>query len=117
VEFLRKLQANVEIGLLLLLITRSLAEVFRLEHITQGRVTLTEARPLVVGALVATIALGWAFITRSLRRHRLASGMVDGTIAVLFHYRVWFIAQSPQFEAPNDVGGRGSVDYSNRQAI
>jgi len=89
--FLREHQAAVGIGLLLLLITRSLAEVFRLEHINQGRITMTEVRPFVGGALVATIALGGVLITCGLHRQRFASGIGGGTIAVLFAYRVWFI--------------------------
>jgi hypothetical protein len=98
-RFARGHHADIGVALLLLLIVRSLAEVFRLEHVSHGRVTMTETRPFVLGVLVAAIALGGSLVARGVRRTRLATGIVGVTIAMLFVYRVRVIdpllTQSP----------------------
>ncbi|MEX2376318.1 MAG: hypothetical protein WD942_12165 [Dehalococcoidia bacterium] len=106
----RERQADIGIGLLVLLIARSLAEVFRLEHVAHGRLTLTEVRPFVVGALVATIALGGSLVARGVGRYRLGTSIVGGTIASLVIYRVRVIdpilRSSPALTPPSPTPDR-----------
>jgi hypothetical protein len=84
----KETSADIGIGMLVLLIARSLAEVFRLEHMSHGQVTLRETKPFVLGALIAVIALGASLIARRVGSPSTSTATCAATIGALFVYRL-----------------------------
>ena len=81
-------RADIGIGMLVLLIARSLAEVFRLRHVSRGQVTLRETQPFVLGALIAVVALGASLAARRAGSPSVSTATCAATIAALFVYRL-----------------------------
>jgi hypothetical protein len=86
-----QLLAKVAAGILLLIVVRSLGEVFRLEGLRGGALTIAEIRPFIIGALVAALALALALTAILARRPRAAIVIGVLTVAGLFVYRVFYI--------------------------
>jgi hypothetical protein len=86
-----QLLAKVAAGILLLIVVRSLGEVFRLEGLRGGALTIAEIRPFIIGALVAALALALALTAILARRPRATIVIGVLTVAGLFVYRVFYI--------------------------
>ena len=85
------LLARCAAALLLLIVIRSLGEVFRLEY---GRADLPgygEIRPFIIGALAAALALAVTLLAIVLDRPRTGLVLAGLTVVALFFYRVYFI--------------------------
>jgi hypothetical protein len=85
------LLARIGAGILLLIVIRALAEVFRLEYVAGDALTLAQARPFIVGALGAAVALAAALIAILADRPRLALAVAICTILLLLVSKVLWI--------------------------
>jgi hypothetical protein len=83
--------ARIGAGILLLIVIRSLGEVFRLEFIRGEALTIGVIRPFVVGALAAALALGLALLASLADRPRLSMAITLLTTFALFIYKVFTI--------------------------
>src|SRR5215831_9480077 len=79
--------ARISIGLLLLVIIRSLSEYFRLEYLRGDTVTLGQVTPYVAGALFAAIALALAVVAYFAGLFRVSIAVAAATLVLLFIYK------------------------------
>jgi hypothetical protein len=85
------LLAKAGAGVLLLIVIRTLGEVFRLEYASGDALTLAQVRPFIVGALAAAVALAIALIAIQLARPRLAFAVAISAVLLLFMYKVLWV--------------------------
>lgn len=80
--------AQVAIGVLLLIILRSLGEIFRLQHLHGEALTVTQVVPYVGGALFAAAALAFSLLCYFVGRYLGSIAVTVATILLLFTYKV-----------------------------
>lgn len=83
--------AQVGIGILVLVIIRSLAEFFRLGYVHGSALTLAHVTPYVGGALFASVALAAALICTLAGLYRSSTGIAAATVLALLVYKVGWI--------------------------
>ena len=81
--------AEISIVILLVIIARSLGEVFRLRYMHGAALTIPMLMPFVTGALFATVAAIIVSISYFVGRYKLATALALATIAGLFVYKVF----------------------------
>ena len=79
--------AQVSIGRLLLVIVRSLSEVFRLQHMHEA-LLLGQVTPYIAGALFAAVALAFTVICYFVDLYRTSMAITATTLILLFMYKV-----------------------------
>jgi hypothetical protein len=101
-RFSINLLARLLTALLLIIVIRSLAEVFRLEYLRGEALAYGEVRPFILGALAATLSLAIALLAIWAARPGIATVLICFTLAGLFVYRVYFFppASAPPAPAP-----------------
>ena len=80
--------AQVGIGVLLLIIIRSLGEVFRLQQVQAEPVTIAQITPFVGSALVTAVVLAAALVCKAGGRDRIVIGGVIATVLLLLVYKI-----------------------------
>jgi len=80
--------AQVSIGVLLLVIVRSLGEFFRLQYLHGDALVIGRVTPYVAGALFAVIALALTVLCYFASLYRTSMAITAGTLALLFVYKV-----------------------------
>jgi hypothetical protein len=80
--------AQISIGVLLLVIVRSLGEYFRLQYLHGQALVIAQVTPYVAGALFAAVALGLTVTCHFAGLHRVAIAIAAATVALLFVYKV-----------------------------
>jgi hypothetical protein len=80
--------AQVGIGVLLLIIIRSLGEVFRLQQVQGEPVTIAQITPYVGSALVTAVVLAAALVCKAWGRDRIVIGGVIATVLLLLAYKI-----------------------------
>jgi hypothetical protein len=80
--------AQVSIGVLLLVIVRSLSEVFRLQYLHGEALGLKQVTPYVAGALFATVALALTVICYFASLYRASMAITAAALILLFVYKV-----------------------------
>jgi hypothetical protein len=80
--------AQVGIGILLLVVIRSLAEYFRLRYVHGDALTIAQVTPYVAGALFAAVALALTVACYLAARHRASIGIAIATVVSLLIYKV-----------------------------
>jgi hypothetical protein len=80
--------AQVCIGILLVVIVRSLGEYFRLQYLYGDTLLIGQVTPYVVGALFAAFALALALICYLAGLYHVAIGIAAATVVLLFIYKV-----------------------------
>lgn len=79
----REQWARIGIGVQFLALVRTLAEVFRLEHVTGGRVPVETVLVYVEGGLIAAVLCGVAVGLYFFRRYIAAVAMAVATVILL----------------------------------
>jgi hypothetical protein len=91
-RFSLTLAAKLLAAILIIIVIRALAEVFRLESVRiDPPVAYADVRPFIIGALAAAIALALALVAIQFDRPRSAIVLACLTVIGLFAYRVYFI--------------------------
>ena len=85
------LLAKIGAGVLILIVIRSLGEVFRLEYLRGEALTIAEIRPFIAGALGAAAALAIALVGKWTERPRLSATVALCAVVLLFLYKVFAI--------------------------
>jgi hypothetical protein len=80
--------AQICIGVLLLVIVRSLGEFFRLQYLHGEALVIGEVTPYVAGALFATVALALTVICYFANLYRSSVAITATTLILLFVYKV-----------------------------
>jgi hypothetical protein len=80
--------AQVSIGVLLLVIVRSLGEYFRLQYLYGDALAIGQVTPYVAGALFAAVALALTVICYFGGFYRVSFATAAATIILLFVYKV-----------------------------
>ena len=80
--------AQICIGVLLLVIIRSLGEFFRLQYLHGETLVVQQVTPYVAGALFAAIALALTVIAYFASLHRTSIAITVATVALLLVYRI-----------------------------
>jgi len=80
--------SQIAIGVLLLIIVRSLGEVFRLQYVEGDALTVAQTTPYVGSALFTTLVLGAALIGHAWAYYRLVLGGVIATVVLLLIYKI-----------------------------
>jgi len=80
--------AEIALGVLLLVIIRSLGEYFRLRYTLGDVLTFTDVTPYIAGALLAAVSLGISALCYRASLYRLSIGVAAATVVVLFVYKV-----------------------------
>jgi hypothetical protein len=80
--------ANLGVGVLILIVIRSLSEVFRLEYLRGTTLTIGEIRPFILGALGAAVALAAALLANWAGWPRLSAAIAACAVILLFIYKV-----------------------------
>lgn len=80
--------AQVAIGVLLLVIVRSLGEYFRLQYLHGDALLVDQVTPFVAGALFATVTLALTMVCYVFRFYRIAICLTAATLIVLATYKV-----------------------------
>jgi hypothetical protein len=80
--------AQICIGVLLLVIVRSLGEFFRLQYLHGEALVIGEVSPYVAGALFATVALALTVICYFANLYRSSVAITATTLILLFVYKV-----------------------------
>ena len=92
IRFSLTLVAKLFAAILIIIVIRALAEVFRLEYVRiDPLVTYADVRPFIIGALAAAIALALSLLAIQFSHPRSAIVIAALTVAGLFIYRVYFI--------------------------
>jgi len=87
----RERWAQIGITIELLIIARTLGEIFRLRHVHGANFSVATAMPYVGGALIAA-CFCWASVTLYfLRRYRLSAWIAVVTIILLLAYKIVMI--------------------------
>jgi len=80
--------AQICIGILLLVIVRSLGEFFRLQYLHGETLVIGQVTPYVAGALFAAIALALTVIAYFASLHRTSIAITVATVVLLLIYRI-----------------------------
>jgi hypothetical protein len=80
--------AQVGIGILLLVVIRSLAEYLRLRYVHGDALTIAQVTPYVAGALFAAVALALTVACYLAALHRASIGIAIATVVSLLIYKV-----------------------------
>jgi len=80
--------SQIGLGILLLIVIRSLGEVFRLQYVHGDALTIAQVEPYVGSALFTAIALAAALICHALGGYRTVIGVVIATVLVLLVYKI-----------------------------
>ena len=80
--------AQVSIGVLLLVIIRSLGEYFRLQYLHGDALVIGQVTPYVVGALFAAVALALTVACYFAGLFRTSIAISAATVVLLFAYKV-----------------------------
>lgn len=83
--------AQIGIGVLLLILVRSLSEYFRLKHSYGTSTALIGFEPFIGGCLIATLSIGIAFALYVAGRYRGTIGLCAGTVIGLLIYKLMVI--------------------------
>jgi hypothetical protein len=87
----RERWAQIGISIQLLIIVRTLAEIFRLKHVQGANFSAAVAMPYVGGALIAT-CFCWASVALYFfRRYTLSSWIALATVIILLGYKITVI--------------------------
>jgi hypothetical protein len=76
------------IGVVLVVVVRSLGEYFRLKHVYGPQLVMTRVEPYIAGSLVAAVSVGLAFGLYLLRQHKWAIALCAVTVIGLLIYKV-----------------------------
>jgi hypothetical protein len=82
--------AQLSIGVLLLVIIRSLSEFFRLQYLHGEALIVGQVTPYVAGALIAAVALALTVICYFAGFYRTSIAITVTTVLLLFVYKVVF---------------------------
>jgi len=80
--------AQVSIGVLLLVIIRSLGEYFRLQYLHGDALVIGQVTPYVAGALFAAVALAVTVTSYFAGLYRISIALAAATVILLFSYRI-----------------------------
>ncbi len=80
--------SQIGIGVLLLIVVRSLGEFFRLKYVNGDALTIAQVEPYVGGALFTAIVLATALVCHASRRYRTVIGIVIATVLLLLVYKI-----------------------------
>jgi hypothetical protein len=80
--------AQVSIGVLLLVIVRSLGEYFRLQYPHGDALVIGQVTPYVAGALFAAVALALAVLCYFTSLFQTSIAIAAATVILLFAYKV-----------------------------
>ena len=80
--------AQVCIGVLLLVIVRSLSELFRLQYVHGDALLIGQVTPYVAGALFASVALALTVVCTFASLYRASMAIAATTLILLFVYKV-----------------------------
>ena len=83
--------AEISIVVLLVIVARSAAEVFRLRYVHGEALTIPMAMPFVTGALIASLAAIIVSVCCFAGRHKLAIAVTLATVACLFAYKLFLV--------------------------
>jgi len=83
--------SQIAIGVLLLIVIRSLAEVFRLQYVHGDALALARVTPYVGSALFTALVLAAALVCHSWGRYRVVIGVVIATVLLLLVYKIAII--------------------------
>ena len=83
--------AQVGIGILILIVLRCLAEVFRLQYVHGASLQIADILPYVGSALATALVLAAALIGQMFGYHRAVIGGVSATVLGLFIYKIAFM--------------------------
>jgi hypothetical protein len=84
--------SQVGIGILLLIIVRSLGEVFRLQYLEGKALTVAQTTPYVGSALLTTLVLAAVLVCHAWARYRIVIGTVIASITLLLVYKIAIIS-------------------------
>ncbi len=80
--------SQIGLGVLLLIIVRSLAEFFRLQYVHGDALPIAQVAPYVGSALFVALVLGAALACHVWGRYRLVIGIAVATVAILLVYKI-----------------------------
>jgi hypothetical protein len=80
--------AQVSVGVLLLMIVRSLGEYFRLQWLHGDALVIGQVTPYVAGALLAAVALALTVSCYFAGFYRVSIAIAAATVVLLFLYKV-----------------------------
>jgi hypothetical protein len=80
--------AQVSIGVLLLVVVRSLSEFFRLHYLHGEALVIGQVTPYIAGELFATVALALTVISYFASLDRTSMAITATTLILLFVYKV-----------------------------
>jgi len=80
--------AQVSIGVLLLVIVRSLSEFFRLHYVYGEALVIGQVSPYIAGALFAAVALAMTIICYFASLYRTSMAITATSLILLFIYKV-----------------------------
>jgi hypothetical protein len=80
--------SQIGIGILLLIIIRTLGEVFRLSYVNGDALAVAQLKPYVGSALFASIVLAAALICHAWGRYRIVVGLAIATVVLLLTYKI-----------------------------
>ena len=83
--------SQIGIGVLLLIVVRCLAEVFRLQYVHGANLPIAEVLPYVGSALATAIALTAALIGQACGYYRAVGAGTVATALALLAYKIAFI--------------------------
>jgi fucose permease len=80
--------SQIGIGVLLLIVIRTLAEVFRLQYVDRDALTIAQVTPYVGSALATAIVLAAALVCYLWGYYRTVIGGAIATVVVLLIYKI-----------------------------
>ena len=80
--------AQVSIGVLLLVIIRSLGEYFRLQYLHGHALVIGQVTPYIAGALFAAVALTVTVTSYFADLYRISIALAAATVILLFGYKI-----------------------------
>jgi hypothetical protein len=80
--------SQIGLGILLLIVIRSLAEFFRLQYVHGDALTIAQVEPYVGSALFTGIVLAAALIFHAWSRYPTVIGVVIATVVLLLVYMI-----------------------------
>ena len=83
--------AEIVLGILLLIVIRSLGEYFRLRYTLGDALTFAHVTPYIAGALLAAVSLGISALCYWASLYRVSIGIAAATVVGLFVYKVGVI--------------------------
>ncbi len=80
--------SQIGVGVLLLIIIRSLSEVFRLQYVHGDALTIAQVTPFVGSALFTAIVLAAALVCHAWGRYRIVIAGAAATVLLLLVYKI-----------------------------